>query len=268
MNSELNNLCLQVKKVAIETGLLILKERETLSQQTIESKSKNNFVTLVDKKAEESIVRALMQVHPGAGFLTEEETIKNEQKEFTWIIDPIDGTTNFIHGLPCFCISIGLLHNNELVLGMIYEPVHNECFYATKGNGAYLNGKKINVSQNNKVKDSLLVTGFPYHDEGKLSRFINLFEYFIKNSHGVRRLGSAAIDMAYVACGRFDAFYEYGLNPWDVAAGCIILQEAGGKISDFSNDNNYLFGKELIASNGLIHNELQEIIAQRFLSEN
>jgi myo-inositol-1(or 4)-monophosphatase len=225
-------------------------------------KGLHNFVTYVDKGAEKIIVDRLHEILPEAGFIAEENTNTTRGEQFNWVIDPLDGTTNFIHGLPPYAVSIGLLENGFPVLGVVYEVALDECFYAWKDSPAYLNGKEIRVSDRDKVQDALIATGFPYYDYHLMRPYIDCLEYFLKNSHGVRRLGSAATDLAYVACGRFEAFYEYGLNPWDVAGGAIILQQAGGRLSDFSGGDNYIFGKELVAANYPIFNEFLKTVKQ------
>lgn len=262
----LNKICKQVCFLAKETGSFIQEQRGKITSSHVEVKSLNSLVTYVDKQSEKRLVKGLKKILPEAGFITEEETVLNERKEYTWIIDPLDGTTNFIHGVPCYCISIGLYFSSsggnkgrtpgELLIGVIYDPNREEMFYATKNGGAFLNGKKISVTNGKHLKDSLLVTGFPTHDYSRMKEYIELFRYLMKHTRGLRRMGSAAIDLAYVACGRFDAFYEYSLSPWDVAGGILIVQEAGGKVSDFNGGNNFLFGKEIIASNTRTHNEL------------
>ena len=186
------------------------------------------------------------------------------QSEFNWIIDPLDGTTNFIHGVPVFCISIALQYKSEIILGVIYEINRDECFYSWKDDSAYLNNKIVQVSTNENLNHALLATGFPYYDYGKLDEYLKLFKYFMKNSRGVRRLGSAAADLAYVACGRFDGFYEYGLQPWDVAAGSFIVKQAGGMNSDFTGTDNFLFGKEIISANDKIYKRLAEVVLIHF----
>jgi myo-inositol-1(or 4)-monophosphatase len=258
----LNEICAEVCQISRRVGAFILSEQKKLTEIDIDSKGHNDFVTYVDKAAEEHLVAELIRLMPNAGFITEEATIAREDKEFIWIIDPIDGTTNFIHGLPLFCISIALMHQGKIILGVVYEISNDECFHAIEGGNAYLNKEIIHVSSRNLLKDSLLVTGFPYKDEIKLERWMKLFVDLLRKSHGVRRLGSAAIDLAYVACGRFEAFYEYGLSPWDVAGGAFIVQQAGGKVSDYSGGNNYIFGKELLAGNGRMNEELRTIILE------
>ncbi|MFZ4724440.1 MAG: inositol monophosphatase family protein, partial [Paludibacter sp.] len=189
---------------------------------------------------------------PESGFIAEEGTNDIQGERYNWVIDPLDGTTNYIQGVPIYSVSIGLLDGDELVLGVVYEVGRDECFYAWKGGGAYLNGKAIRVSDRNNIHDALLATGFPYSDYSQMTEYMAFLEKMMKEARGVRRLGSAAADLAYVACGRFDAFWEYDLKPWDVAAGAVIVKEAGGKVTDYKGGNNYLFGREIIASNGLI----------------
>ncbi|PKP44863.1 MAG: inositol monophosphatase, partial [Bacteroidetes bacterium HGW-Bacteroidetes-12] len=229
-----------------------------------EVKAKNSLVTFVDKTAEKMIVDRLEALIPASGFITEEETSTKIGEKYNWIIDPLDGTTNFIHSVPCFCVSIGLKRNDELILGVIYEINLDELFYAWEGSKAYLNGKEIHVSNTPTLESALIATGFPYSDYEKQEEYLLLFKDLMKSSRGLRRLGSAAVDLAYVACGRYDTFYEHSLNSWDVAAGTFIVQQAGGVITDFSGGDNYLFGKELIASNKLIQKEFLEKVKLYF----
>jgi len=257
-------LCSKVCDIAKQAGVFIRKESRTFSANSVEVKGLHNFVSYVDKGAEIIIVDHLQELLPEAGFIAEEGTSASRGEQFNWVIDPLDGTTNFIHGLPPYAVSIGLLENDCPVMGVVYEITLDECFYAWKDSPAFLNGKTIRVSDRTKVQDALIATGFPYYDYHLMRPYINCLEYFLQNSHGVRRLGSAAVDLAYVACGRFEAFYEYGLNPWDVAGGAFILQQAGGKSSDFSGGDNYIFGKELVAANSAVFNEFLHII-QKFL---
>jgi myo-inositol-1(or 4)-monophosphatase len=265
MEIDLHQLSEQVIQISKEVGKFIKHEQGRLSEHNIESKGHNDFVTYVDKASETLLVSELTALIPYCGFITEENTVNQISAEYRWVIDPIDGTTNFIHGLPLYCISIALLHHERVVLGVVYEISNDECFYSVIGGPAYLNGKEIQVSGRKRLADSLIVTGFPYRDEGRLEAWMALFMHLIKNTHGVRRLGSAAIDLAYVACGRFEAFYEYGLSPWDVAAGGFIVQQAGGQVSDFNGGKDWLFGKELVSGNGLINDELQAVIQEHFL---
>lgn len=262
--SEIEALCTEVCEISKQTGAYILAERLRMGRPHFEVKGKNDFVTQVDKGAEAILVNQLSALLPGSGFITEENTVEFIQSDYVWIIDPIDGTTNFIHGLPLFSISIALQYQSKTILGVIYEVSNKECFYASLGRDAFCNGEKISVSNHSQLSDSLLVTGFPYKDAGKLENWMRLFVDLLRKSHGVRRLGSAAIDLAYVACGRFEAFYEYGLSAWDVAAGAFIVQQAGGFVSDYSGGDNFLLGKELLAGNGKMNEELRSVILSHF----
>jgi len=261
---ELKQLTEKVCEAAKTAGRFILGERKTFDSSSIEYKGRNDLVSYVDKTSEKMLVEELLRILPDSGFITEEKTTSIEGKKLTWIIDPLDGTTNFIHGVPIFCVSIALALNNEPILGVVYEMNLDECFYAWKGGGAYLNGKRIYVSKVDGLKNGLMVTGFAVTDNSKLKSLLEMFEYCIRNTHGIRRLGSAAADIVYVACGRFEGFYEYGLSPWDIAAGIIILKEAGGKVSDFSGSNDYLFGKQIVAANANVFDELLSVIKKTF----
>jgi myo-inositol-1(or 4)-monophosphatase len=258
LTMNLENICKQVIELTKSVGQFILNEKD--KNLTIEVKGIHDFVTYVDKTAEQKLVDKLVQILPEAGFIAEEGTSVKKGDMYNWIIDPLDGTTNFIHGLSPYAISIALMENDKVILGVVHELSLNECFYAWENSGAYLNGKKIKVSEIGKVKDSLIATGFPYYDYDRIKPFMTTLEHFMANSHGVRRLGSAATDLAYVACGRFEAFYEYSLSPWDVAAGAFIVQQAGGLISDFRGENNYIFGKEIIACNNKVFNEFLDTV--------
>lgn len=249
-------------QIIFETGKFIKQQQITAAD--VEVKSKNSFVSFVDKEAEKMLVSGLRKLLPESGFLTEEETVKLSSKPFTWIIDPLDGTTNFIHQIPCYSISVALMHENQLVLGIVYEINLNEMFYAFKKGGAFLNDKKITVSNTNLLENALIATGFPYYDYTKEEEYMLLFKDLMKATRGLRRLGSAAVDLVYTACGRFDVFYEYSLNPWDVAAGAFIVQQAGGRVVDFSGGNDFLFGKEIIASNPFVFEEFIQKVKQYF----
>ncbi len=226
-----------------------------IKTDNIEVKGKHDFVTSIDKSAEQKLVEGLSKLLPEAGFIVEEGTAERKGEIYDWIIDPLDGTTNFIHGASPVAVSVALKEKDELVAGIVYEVSYRECFYAYKGGGAYLNGEEIRVSSAGSISSSLIATGFPYQNFNRLEPFMETLTYLFNNSHGVRRLGSAATDLAYVACGRYDAFYEYNLKPWDVAAGIFIVQQAGGKISDFRGGSDYLFGGEIIAANTTIFPE-------------
>lgn len=264
MSIDLQTLCRKVCDIAKGTGDFIRSERNRFEQSKVEVKGKNDFVSYVDKTAEKKIVEQLQQILPEAGFIAEEGTITQKNEVYNWVIDPLDGTTNFIHGIPCFAVSIALMRNKDIVLGVVYEVNFDECFYAWEGSNAFLNGSLISVSKANKLSDSLIATGFPYYDYHKMDEYLELFKYFMKNTHGLRRLGSAATDLAYVACGRFEGFYEYSLQPWDVAAGAFIVKQAGGKVSDFKGEENYIFGKEIVASNNSVFPEFLSAVKHFF----
>jgi myo-inositol-1(or 4)-monophosphatase len=264
MNIDLQTLCQEVGLLSKDVGNFIRTERKKFRSEKIEVKGKNDFVSYVDKTSEKRIIDKLANLLPESGFIAEEGTSTKKGDIYNWIIDPLDGTTNFIHGIPCFAISIALMRKEELVLGVIYEINFDECFYAWEGSKSYLNGKEINVSNTSKVSNSLIATGFPYYDYSRLDEYMELFKYFMRNTRGLRRLGSAATDLAYVACGRFDGFYEYCLQPWDVAAGAFIVQQAGGKVTDFKGEGNYLFNREIVAGNNLFFDEFLESVKTHF----
>lgn len=245
------------------SGKYILDEVAKIRASDIEIKSPNNFVTYVDKNSEQMLVDGLSRLLPGSGFIAEENP-SLQKGEYTWIIDPLDGTTNFIHGVSPFSVSVGLLEGNTIILGVILEVNLDECFYTWKGSPSFLNGKEIRVSNTPLIAEGLFATGFPYYDYGKLEPYINVFRYLMQNSRGIRRLGSAAADMAYVACGRFDGFYEYGLSPWDVAAGSILVKNAGGVVCDFKGGDDHLFGREMIAVNSTIYKEFLDFFKKYF----
>jgi myo-inositol-1(or 4)-monophosphatase len=255
-----SELCNEVITIAKEAGDFIRKEKGKITSDSIEIKSLHSYVTYVDKSAEKMIVAGLKKILPDAGFITEEETETRQSETSNWIIDPLDGTTNFIHALEPFSVSIALREKDETVLGVVYEIGKDECFYAYKDSPAYLNGQLITVSNCQKLSDSLIATGFPYYDYSENQNILKSLEYLMENTSGIRRFGSAATDLAYVACGRFDAFYEYSLNSWDVAAGAFIVERAGGKVSDFNRGTNYLFGREMVAANSSIFDEFSGVI--------
>jgi len=251
------------KEIAVVSDF-INEELNKVTFDDIETKSLNSLVSYVDKNAEIQLVEKLGSLLPEAVFLTEEETIENSEGKYRWIIDPLDGTTNFLHQLPFFSISVALEFQDEIILGVVYEVNRKECFYAWKNGGAFLNGSKIEISKRAKMSDTLIATGFPYYDYDGIKSYFEVLNFFIKNTRGVRRFGSAALDLAYVACGRFDAFYEYSLNAWDVAAGALLVKEAGGRLSDFSGGDNYIFGKEMIASSPYIYDKTLDVVKNAF----
>ena len=247
----------------IEVGEYINNERIQFSYKDVEIKGLNDLVSYVDKEAELILVQKLSNILPQAGFVTEENT-KNEPKDYNWIIDPLDGTTNFIHGIPHFAISVALEFKSEIIIGVVYEICRKECFSAFLKGGAFLNGAKISVSNREKLSESIIATGFPICNFSKIDSYIQTLIYLMKNTHGLRRMGAASLDLCYVACGRVDAFFEYNLKPWDVAAGALIIQESGGEVFDFKGENNWLHGFEIVATNSKIKNEFENVIKLNF----
>ena len=232
---KLKQVTLQVTRLAREAGDFQLTELKNFELNRIEHKGRSNdLVSYVDKETEQMLITGLTKLIPEAGFETEEGTIEQSSTGLRWVIDPLDGTTNFLHKIPAFSVSIALVQDNELLIGVVHEPSRNECFYAWKDGGAYLNGEVIAVSTIEILNDSLIATGFPYSLRGKSEEYFKLIRHFVETTHGVRRLGSAAIDLCYVACGRFEAYFEFNLKPWDVAAGILIIREAGGIVSNYS----------------------------------
>jgi myo-inositol-1(or 4)-monophosphatase len=254
----------QTIELTKEVGRFIMEEGRNFDRSNIEKKGFNDLVSYVDKQAEEKLVKGLREILPEAGFITEEGTAEEKGEEYKWIIDPLDGTTNFLHSLPVFAVSIGLMRGKSLIMGVVYEPNLDECFYAREGEKAYCNGKEIQVSAVPKMSESLMATGFPYADFGLMDDYLAILKDFMKGSHGLRRMGSAAVDLVYVACGRFEGFYEYNLNAWDVAGGAFIVKQAGGKVSDFKEGDDFVFGQELLASNGSIHPEMLAVIQKNW----
>jgi len=226
----------------------------------IDYKGRANMVTQVDCKSEKIITDLIKENFPGHQILAEETSPVNTESPFKWIIDPLDGTTNFIHGFPCFAVSIALEYNGEIIIGIVLDPERNELFSAIKDQGAYMNKQPIHVSRIKNLSASLLSTGFPYELNEHFYKNIELFRAFFEKSQDIRRAGSAAIDLCYVACGRFDGFWEFDLNPWDVAAGALIVSEAGGKLSDFSGGDFSIYEKQVLATNGIIEKEMLDIL--------
>jgi myo-inositol-1(or 4)-monophosphatase len=262
MNFE--QLCHNTNIVVKQAGAFIAQEAKQFNSSKVEEKSFNQLVSYVDKTAEQQLVEGLKLLLPEAGFITEEDTIVSEENEYMWVIDPLDGTTNFIHQIPVYSVSVGLLQNKKPIMGVVYEINRDELFYAWEGGKAYLNGNEITVKQNPELKKSLLATGFPYYDFDIMQRYLETLKEFMIGTQGMRRMGSAAVDLAYVACGRFDGFFEYGLHAWDVAGGAFIVQQAGGKISDFSGASDYIFGKEIIASSAALYDPFYTIVNSHF----
>ena len=259
----LSDITTQVADLAIEVGRFIYHEALNFDKSKIEYKGGNDLVSYVDKEAEKKLVAGLKLILPSAGFVTEEGTEQMSTTELNWVVDPLDGTTNFLHGLPVYSISIGLMDKNEVVVGVVYEINRGECFTAYRGGGAFCNAKQIQISTVSTLKESLIATGFPYSLLDKGDQYFKLMQELQISSHGLRRLGSAAVDLCYVAAGRFDAYYEFNLNPWDVSAGILIVEEAGGVVTDFYGEKKALSGKQVLAA-GKIHLQLLTIIKKHW----
>lgn len=255
---KLKQLTLQVTKLAREAGDFQLRELQDFELSRIEKKGRtNDLVSYVDKETEKLLIEGLKRLVPDAGFETEEGTIEQAQSGLRWVIDPLDGTTNFLHKLPLFSISIALVNNDQLLIGVVHEPSRNECFYAWKDGGAYMNGEKIETSKITDMNEALIATGFPYSLRGKAEQYFSLIRHFVETTHGVRRLGSAAIDLCYVACGRFEAYFEFNLKPWDVAAGILIVREAGGIVTNYAGGADHCqTAEEVCAAAAGIHSSM------------
>lgn len=246
--------------VVREVGNFIRTELGKVQLQDIETKEINSLVSYVDKEAEKRLVEGLLNLLPKASFLTEEDTVSNERTQYTWIIDPLDGTTNFLYQLPIFSVSVALEVKGEIELGIVHAIMQQEDFYAWKGGGAFLNGKPIHVSDKESLSESLIATGFPYDVSLRKGRLLNIFGDFIGQCRDMRRYGSAAIDLAYVSCGRLDGYYERNLNPWDISAGALLVQEAGGRIAGFDDDNEWKEGTSILAAGPNTFHAMRRII--------
>ncbi len=255
----------QVIILVREVSAFIQAEAESFGQEKIEYKDVNNLVSYVDKEAERKLVAGLREILPEASFITEEDTTGQtpDLTVLNWIIDPLDGTANFVHGLPIYCVSVGLVDGKVPLAGVIHEPNRDEMFHAWQGGGAWCNGRRLQVTEARHLGESLLATGFPYYKFDKHDRYMKILEVLMQKTHGLRRLGAAAVDLAYVAAGRFEGFYEYNLKSWDMAAGVLLVLEAGGKVTDFTGGNDYLFGGDVVAG-GPVHAELLATIREHF----
>ena len=259
-NPNYEALCREVIRITRDVGEFQKEERKNIRRQHLELKGNSELVSYVDKQSEEKLIDELSKLFPRAGFIAEEGTVQRMNEFHNWVIDPLDGTTNYLHGIPMFCISVALIEDEKPMLGVIHDPIHNETFYAWHGGGAWCNGKHIRIARSSPLDESLVVMGFPYDGMGKMGMYLNILSDFNDRSRGLRRLGSAALDLAYVAAGRCDVFFEYGLNPWDVAAGACIVSEAGGKVADFGGGDKHIFGKEIVAGSAANFNDSLEII--------
>lgn len=256
----IQSVCADTVHLVREVGAFIRREQQKVSTSDIELKSLNSLVSYVDKEAEKRLVDGLSKLVPNAGFIAEEGTGERNQNGYNWIIDPLDGTTNYLHNLPVYSVSVALHDGKDLVIGVVLELGQNECFHAYRGGGAFCNGEAISVSSKSQLSDTLVATGFPYYDFDRIDEYLQLLKACFQKTRGVRRFGSAAVDLAYVACGRFDGFFEYGLNPWDVAAGALLVKEAGGNVEAFSLTNDAIFGREIMATSAVLKDDLFSLV--------
>jgi myo-inositol-1(or 4)-monophosphatase len=257
--NELEILRKEVLNIVKKTGQYIYSQAGQAGLQ-VETKSENSLVTKVDKEAERQLVRGLQKLLPNASFITEEGTVKQEESNIQWIIDPLDGTTNFIQNIPFYSTSVALQIDGEIVLGVVNLIPLEMAFHAIKGGGAFQDTKEIKVSSKAELKESIVATGFPYERNNIQNELYQPFLQVLNNVRGMRRLGSAALDLAFVASGRMDAYFETNLNPWDVAAGILLVKEAGGRLSDYQGGNDFYSGRKIVASNGEIHDKLLQLI--------
>lgn len=250
-----------VCQIAREAGAYIRKERESFSQECVERKHAHDYVSYVDKGSEERIVKALHELLPGAGFITEEGSAGHKDEQYVWVVDPLDGTTNFIHGFAPYAVSIALCHGREIVLGVVYEIVGDECFYAWQGGGAYVNGQLVRVGTNG-INDALLCLQLPYNSDAYKPVIKQLLVRFYGNVGSIRMIGSAAIALCYVAAGRLDGYAERYIGQWDFMAGALIVKEAGGCVTNYAGDDFFMQGDSVVATNGVVHHALLEGISQ------
>jgi myo-inositol-1(or 4)-monophosphatase len=249
-------------KAARRAGQIINRASLDIGQLTVSVKQQNDFVTEIDKAAEAAIIETLREAYPKHAILAEESGRSgDEDSEYQWIIDPLDGTTNFIHGFPQYAVSIAQTHKGVLAHGVIYDPSRNELFTASKGAGAFLNDKRIRVSKRVKLDDALLGTGFPYRMFDHVDAYLAIFKEMTKRTAGIRRPGAASLDLAYVACGRLDGFWEFGLSPWDMAAGALLISEAGGLVGDLAGESDYLATGNIIAGTPKVFSQILQVIA-------
>jgi myo-inositol-1(or 4)-monophosphatase len=250
-------------KAARRAGSVINRGARDLDLLTVTTKGPKDFVSEVDRAAEATIVETLHATYPEHAILAEEGTAKgaNAAAEYVWIIDPLDGTTNFLHGFPQYCVSIALQHKGQITQAVVYDPVRNDLFTATRGRGAFLNDRRIRVGRRQHLKDCLIGTGFPYRDGQHLDTYMLMLRAMTIEAAGIRRPGAAALDLAYVAAGCYDGFWEIGLNPWDVAAGSLLILEAGGLVGNFAGDPGYLYGGQVVAANPRIFAQMVNLLS-------
>jgi myo-inositol-1(or 4)-monophosphatase len=250
-------------RAARAAGAIINRAALDVELLKISAKGTNDFVTEVDQAAENAIIDVLLEAYPGHGILAEESGRARGAKhsEYLWIIDPLDGTTNFIHGLPIYAVSIALAFRGKVEQAVVYDPARNDLFFASKGRGAFLNDRRLRVSKRLRMADALIGTGFPFRKGDNFKRYLKMFEDVMQHCAGVRRPGAAALDLCYVAAGWYDGFFETGLSPWDVAAGSLMITEAGGLVGNFTGDADYLYQREVVAGNPKIYAQLVQMLS-------
>ena len=250
-------------KAARKAGSIITRASADLDQLTVRRKRQNDFVSEVDHAAEEAIIRVLREAYPTHDILAEESGAQDSGSEYVWVIDPLDGTTNFLHGFPQYCVSIGLLHKGVPFQGVVFDPNRNELFTASKGVGAYMNDRRLRVSKTDRLENALMATGFPFREVGQLDEYLRMFKQMTLGTQGIRRPGAAALDLAWVAAGRVDGFWEMGLSPWDMAAGALLVREAGGLVGDFDGEDRFLDNGRVVASNGKLFSAILQVLKQK-----
>lgn len=259
-----NNFLSTAVKAARLAGELILNSLGRISKDDVSMKQASDFVTRVDKDSEQIIIKTIKNSFPDHSFLAEESGKESDSEHYRWIIDPLDGTTNYIHGYPMFSVSIALEYKGEIILGVIFDPLRNEIYTAEKGRGAFLNGKPVKVSSVSSLKNSLITTGFPFRKKEMIDMYLKLFRNIFYKVSDIRRAGSAALDLAHLACGRCDGFFEIGLSPWDIAAGSLLIKEAGGVVTDFGGEEDYLLTGNVVAGSPALHKEILEEVKKVF----
>lgn len=264
MSSERKEFLDTALKAARLAGQVIINHLGRISKRDISLKQASDFVTSVDRESEKVIIGTIKEHFPGHLFLAEESLKECGKETYRWIIDPLDGTTNYIHGYPAFSVSIALEYEGEIISGVILDPLRNELFWAEKDTGAFLNGQRMKVSEVNTLNESLITTGFPFRSKEMIDTYLKLFKNLFLKVSDLRRAGSAALDLAYLACGRCDGFFELGLSPWDIAAGSLLIREAGGVVTDFAGGNDYLRTGNIVAGNPAVHGEILEEVKKVF----
>lgn len=259
-------------KAARKAGAIINRASLDIDRVRISRKDRNDFVTEVDEACERVIIETLTQAYPSHGFLGEESGLTGvsaaaKASEYVWVIDPLDGTTNFIHGMPVYCVSIGLLHKGQVTQAVVYDPSRDELFVASKGKGAFLNDRRIRVSKQDRLEGALVGTGFPFKRQAQIDLYLSMFKEISEKAAGLRRPGAAAIDLAYVAAGRYDAFFEMGLMPWDAAAGSLLITEAGGFVGNFKGESDYLFAENILAGTPKVFAQMVGVLSGYSLPE-